>query len=280
MRIMTEPSDPAGPRPRRHRSRPPLTPGLRRLWRIGGTLWVMVLLPLGALQVAAVLAHSQETVVTSYPAAGLATVEVDNANGSVTVLGTRADEVRVTAHISHGWAHTRNEQEVDGDRLIVHSDCPPLVSPFCSVSYTVEVPAGLTVDAAADNGSVTASDLRGTVTLTSDNGRVEATRLSGDATLSSDNGRVVATDLESPGVAADSDNGRVELTFAAPPRAVTAQSDNGSVDVAVPDDSTVYRVDVGSDNGSATALVDQSRNSTRTITAQSDNGSVSVRYAP
>jgi hypothetical protein len=277
------PTGPTGPRHglfrRRRGPRPTLTPGLRRLWRVGGALWVALALPFGTLQVASRLAHEQETVTSSFPAAGLAAVEVHNSNGSATVVGTDSDEVRVTARIDHGWKKTGNHQRVEGDRLLLSSTCPSFVSQFCTVNYVVEMPAHLAARVYSDSGTVTASDITGGAVLHSDNGRVEAARMEGDLELRSSNGRVTGHDLGATGVAADSDNGRVELGFNRPPRAVTARSSNGSVDVVVPDDSTAYRVDAASDNGSATATVDQSRDSANTITALSHNGAVTVRYA-
>ena len=56
-----------------------------------------------------------------------------------------------------------------------------------------------------------------------------------------------------------------------------ATSDNGRVDVVVPDDGTAYRVDLQSDNGSETIEVPVDSASDRTITAHSANGSVTVR---
>ena len=75
---------------------------------------------------------------------------------------------------------------------------------------------------------------------------------------------------------ADSDNGRVQLEFAAAPTAVVATSDNGRVEVVVPDDGTAYRVDLRSDNGSETIEVPTDPSSTRSLTAQRQR-SVTVR---
>jgi hypothetical protein len=62
---------------------------------------------------------------------------------------------------------------------------------------------------------------------------------------------------------------------------VTAASDNGSVEVILPDTPEDYRiVDVSSDNGTAaTPDIRIDPESQRTITATSDNGDVTVRYA-
>jgi hypothetical protein len=265
--------------PQFRQRRPALTPGLRRLWKVGGVLWVLVALPFGAMQVATTLAHTQETVVKEFPAAGVTGVDIGNGNGSVTVVGSDTPVVRVTARISHGWARTGNDVELVDGRVRADTHCPVFFSQFCSVAYTVEVPRGMELTVDSDNGSVFASDLTGDVELSSDNGKVEAERLDGDLRLSSSNGRVSGRDLRADGVAADSSNGRVELSFVEPPRVVSASSSNGRVDIVVPDDRTTYRVDAGADNGSVSVVVDQSRRSENVITASSDNGAVSVRYA-
>ena len=265
--------------PQFRQRRPALTPGLRRLWKVGGVLWVLVALPFGAMQVATTLAHTRETVVKEFPAAGVTGVDIGNGNGSVTVVGSDTPVVRVTARISHGWARTGNDVELVDGRVRADTHCPVFFTQFCSVAYTVEVPRTMALTVDSDNGSVFASDLTGDVTLSSDNGRVEAERLDGDLRLSSSNGRVSGRDLRADGVEADSSNGRIELSFVEPPRVVGASSSNGEVDIVVPDDRTTYRVDAGADNGSVSVVVDQSRRSDNVITASSDNGAVSVRYA-
>jgi hypothetical protein len=267
-------------RPFASRPRPTLTPGLRWLWRVGGVLWLVIFVPFGTFQAASRLAHEKETVSSSFPAADLAAIDIDNGNGSVTVVGTDTDQVNVTAHVDHGWKKTGNYQQLEGDRLVLRTSCPSFFSQYCTVNYIIEVPADLAINASSDNGKIIASDLTGDLTLDTDNGRVEVNRVNGNLTLRSDNGSVNGHDLRSPGVEADSDNGRVELSFLVPPRAVTATSDNGSVEVLVPEGPTEYRVDADSDHGSVAVGVDPSPTSLRTITAQSDNGSVRVDYGP
>ena len=206
--------------PQFRQRRPALTPGLRRLWKVGGVLWVLVALPFGVMQVATTLAHTQETVVKEFPAAGVSGVDIGNGNGSVTVVGSDTPVVRVTARISHGWARTGNDVELVDGRVRADTHCPVFFSQFCSVAYTVEVPRAMELTVDSDNGSVFASDLTGDVALSSDNGKVEAERLDGDLRLSSSNGRVSGRALRADGVQADSSNGRVELSFVEPPRVV------------------------------------------------------------
>ena len=94
--------------------------------------------------------------------------------------------------------------------------------------------------------------------------------------IRSDNGSLRGEGLGGPSVEASSDNGSVDLTFAAPPEQVSARSDNGSIVVRVPEVGGAYDVDVESDNGSTEIGVATDPSSPRVIDASSDNGSVRV----
>jgi len=263
---------------------PSVSPAVRRLWMVGGSLAAVVVLVFGLIQAVSVLAHEEETVVTVLDdMSQLRTVEVRNGAGSVHVAGTADDAVTITARVSHGLRSTGHGHRTEGDRLIIDASCPTIGSTFCGVTYDVEVPEDVALVVRAGNGGVTVSDVSGDVDLESDNGRVEAVRLAGDARLRSDNGRVTGTELTSAEVDAESDNGRVELSFRRSPRAVAAASDNGRVEVVLPnrtaDTDVEYRVEVSSDNGTTTNQVRTDPFSSRSIDATSDNGSVTVRYA-
>ncbi len=94
-----------------------------------------------------------------------------------------------------------------------------------------------------------------------------------------DNGRLTGTALRSETVRADTDNGRVELEFAVAPMTVEASSNNGSVEVVVPDDGETYRVTMDTDNGSQEQSVRTAPDSTRSLTLTTENGSVTARTA-
>jgi hypothetical protein len=257
------------------------TPRFRRTWMIVGSLVAVPFLLIGATRVASALAHEERTEVTEIDAGGLRGVDVDNAAGSVRIIGVEGtDAVTVTARISDGWRSTGHEVRRDGDRLAIEASCPNFLSEWCNVRYTIEVPSDLAVVAQADNGRVTVTDMAAGVHASSDNGPVELARVEGDVELHSDNGSVTATGLRSARATATADNGSVQLEFGDPPRDVVAQSDNGSIDVVVPEVEDLYHVDAQSDNGTvSTSGVGNDPNSERTITATSDNGDVTVTYA-
>jgi len=246
---------------------------------VAGSLAAVALLLWGLTQAVTQIAHEERTETISYDATGITTLDVAIDSGSLTVVGTDGDQITVTARISDGLRSTSVRREVVGDRLELRGGCPALLSAFCDVAYTVEMPSRIAVRARLGNHSARVSGVVGDLDLHSSNGRVEA-RGSGTGTvrLHSDNGNVVGLDLRARTVDAHSDNGDVDLTFAAAPGDVKATSDNGDVTIEVPDDGTSYAVDTGSANGSTAAPVRTDPDSDRRIVARSGNGSVLVTY--
>jgi hypothetical protein len=232
--------------------------------------------------VASALAHEERTEVSTFDAAGLRSVDIDNASGSVRVVGVgEADTVTVNAHISDGLRPTGHDVHRDGDRLVVEGSCPVFLGDWCNVRYTVEIPSDLPVVVHAADGRVTVTDVAADIEASTDNGRVELARIEGNIELHSDNGSVTATSVrEASRAKATSDNGDVRLEFLDPPDDVVATSDNGSVEVVLPDTGELYQVDAHSDNGTvSTAGVGTRPGSDRTIRAESDNGDVTITYA-
>jgi hypothetical protein len=256
------------------------SPRVRRAWKIVATVVAVFVLLMGATRVASALAHEERTEVSEVEADGLRSVDVGNTAGSIRIVGVDgADTVTVTARISDGWRDTGHEVRRDGDRLVIEGSCPDFLSDWCNVRYTIEMPSDLAVVAQADNGRVTVTDVAADVDASSDNGRVELARVEGDVQMHSDNGSVTATSLRASRAEATSDNGAVRLEFVDPPGDVVADSDNGSIDVVVPEVDDLYRVDAQSDNGTvSTSGVGNDPRSDRTITATSDNGDVMVTY--
>jgi hypothetical protein len=253
-------------------------PAVRQLWRVGGSLAAVGILGFGTLQSVTRIAHEEETIVTELDGSSVRSVSIRNGAGSIHLVGTDSDTVTVRAEVSHGLRSTGHTERIEGDQLVLRASCPVFGSDFCEVVYRVEVPRDVAVELRSDS-RITVRDIAGSVDASSDNGRVQATRIDGNVRLESDNGRVVGRSLASPVAIVDSDNGRVELSFAEPPGSVSATSDNGSVEVVVPDTRDTYVISVSSDNGTASGTdVRTDPDSTQTITADSDNGDVTVRY--
>ena len=241
----------------------------------------MVVLSWGASLAVTQLAHEERTTTSEFDAAGLRTLDVHVDEGSLTVVGTDDDVVRVTSRISDGLRSTSASQTVDGDTLELRGSCPVFLSNFCSVDYTVEMPSRLAVRARLENNGIRLTGVEGDVDLGTDNGSI---RLQGSGrgtvVLSSDNGSVTGTDLRASDVTARTGNGDIALSFERSPFLVEARSDNGGVDVEVPDDGTSYAVTTRSSDGSTAAPIRTDPDSARRITATSSNGDVQVTYRP
>jgi hypothetical protein len=280
----SQPTGPAAPLPPPRPTAPPgptrRTPaGVRFLWKLFAAILILGTLTWGSYQVVTLLAHEERVEEESFPAAGLATLDVEGTSGSITITGAETDTVHVRAEISDGLRKTGESRQVVGDTLELHSTCPNFGSDWCRVDYEISVPRDLVVVINSDNGSVDISGLSGPVNIDTDNGAVDLADLSGEVHVASDNGRISAVRLRSQTVTADSDNGRQTLEFAAAPTTVVSTADNGRITVVVPDDGTEYRVETATDNGSQDVTVPRNDASTRTITARTDNGSITIRPA-
>ena len=138
------------------------------------------------------------------------------------------------------------------------------------------MPAEVAVLARVEDGPVRVSDVAGAVEVSSDNSSIELRGLSGPVTVHSANGPVVGEELRSPSVEASTENGSVDLGFTVAPDTVLATSENGSVEVRLPEADGDYRVDAGTDNGSTAIEVATDPASRRSVVLRSDNGDLRV----
>lgn len=253
---------------------------MQRLWIILGSLLTVPVVGLASLNVVSLLAHEEETEIATFDADGLDLLDLDNSNGSVEIVGSDRDDVRLEAHISHDIRRTRHSAEVRGDTLEVRSHCPLFpVSTWCSVDHRLAVPDDLTVRVSNGNGSVTVRDLESAVTVDTSNGRLDLAGIGGTLEAHSSNGSVEARSLTSDVVDARTSNGSVELAFVGTPTTVDTHTSNGSIEVVVPDDGDPYAVDVESRfTGSTDTSVRTDPTTERSIAASTSNGSVTVRY--
>lgn len=242
------------------RSGPPARPPrARAVWIVVASAVAIVTLGWMTLQVVELLAHEERTEVTTFDQP-ITALDVDNDAGSVRVVATDAEVVTVTAEISDGLRATKQSQTLDGERLVLRASCPVTGGPWCRVTYTVEVPPTIAIDASADDGSV----------------RIDG--VTGDVSARSANGSVVVDDVAGGVVSAHSSNGSVRIRLTEPPLSVLARSSNGNVEVILPNTADSYDVDASSGNGSTSTEVRTDPTSERRIEARSSNGNVTVRY--
>ncbi len=248
----------------------------RRVWLIAGSVVAVAMLALGTMQAVSALAHEQETIVEVIDDASVRSLEVHSPGGTVRVVGGPRGDIEITADIDHGLRRTGHEVTVAGDRAVVRSTCPELLSTFCNIDYTIEVPADLEVVVRA-HGSVRLSGLMSRVDVDTD-GTIEVDGLSGDVRLATEDGSIDGLSLSARTIEADNDHGSVRLRFAEPPRTVIATTDHGTVEVVLPETDVTYRVEVSTDHGTPSTQVRTDPEADRSITADSNHGDVTVRY--
>jgi hypothetical protein len=257
----------------------PPSKGVRLAWLIPGGLLAIATLVWGVFSVLSVLAHEEYTTSTTFASDSVTALDVRSEDGSVTVDATAApgDPIVVTAEVSDGWQATDVTARVVDGVLRLRGECPWLSTVWCRVDFTVTIPADVPVVVAGSDGSVRVRGTTVAVAVSSDNGSIDLENISGDITVSNDNGRITGRRLDAAAVRATNQNGDIELTFATAPGSVDATTDNGRIDVVVPDSEVAYRVELSSANGSTDNAVRTDPASDRTIRLTSDNGSVSVR---
>lgn len=254
--------------------------GVRRLWLVGASLAALLALGFGTLQAASLVAHEESTETTEIDAADVASLAVDNSAGSVTLIGVDdGDAVTVRADISDGLRATGHRVTTRDDVLFVRGSCPVLGSEWCSVDYTIELPADMYASVTGRDG-VSATDLDGGLRARSHASAIELRRVGGNLTVETDQGGIEGDDLRSERVDASTDQGSLSLTFATSPRAVRAEADQGSIDIVLPDEPGVYyAADAQSDQGTVNSTIRVKSDSDRSLTAEADQGSITIGYA-
>jgi hypothetical protein len=256
--------------------------GIRRAWLIVASVGGVVVLAAGTHQTASLIAHEERTQVDEIAVADTDLLQVSNSAGTTRVVGVDgATSVRVEADISDGLHATGHRISRRDGRLVVEASCPTFGSEWCQVDYTIEVPAEMAVAIDAQQ-RVDVRRLDGEVSIEADEG-AELRQLSGDVTVRVATGSIEGTDLRVARIDADTQHGDIELTFAASPRRIVAQSDVGDIDILLPDgpaDADVfYATDLsGGHRGTTNTDIRQDPDSDRTIVADTDVGSIDIAY--
>jgi hypothetical protein len=229
-------------------------------WRILASLLVLAALVWGTFSVVNLLAHSERRVVRTFPAAGVATIDVSTDRGSVRVIASDRDDISVRGYISNGLGGTDHSERRRGDRVVVDASCAVPVAYWCTASYTLRVPRDVEVKLWSGSGSVSVTGVTGPVHLASQHGDLEASR------------------LRSARVDARTDHGSVRLQFATAPQRVKASSTHGDVTATVPHTDVSYRVQLSTNHGDTRNAVRTDPKSARVIDLSTAHGDVTVRY--
>ena len=199
----------------------------------------------------------------------IVTIELDDPSGSVTVRGSDGTtDIIVERTVSYrGDREIGDTHEVDGDTLEL-GGC----GRFCSVDYTVEVPAGVDVEGSTQNGAIELSAV-GEVDVRTSNGRIELEDVTGSVNAETSNGRIVGRGLDGDGIRARTSNGLIELELGQA-QDVEARTSNGAIDLTVPEAS--YRVTAETSNGRTDIGVADDPDGRYVLELRTSNGSITV----
>ena len=267
--ITTTPSAPTSPSNQQ--------PTHRSAWLIGGSVFCVIALAYGLWTIVDLLSFGRDEFERTYTEP-IATVEIDSDAGSVRIEGTSATETVVHASLRRGLRRPTHTETLVGDRLVLDSGCPTMMTTFCDVSYTVRVPASVSIVVTSSGGGVRLSDLSGTADISSSGGGIRAVRTSGPLRLRSSGGGITGEALASANVDASSSGGGVRLGFARAPSSVVVNSSGGGVTVELPNTPETYRLDATSSGGGVSTSVRSDPTSVRFIDVHSSGGGVTVRY--
>jgi DUF4097 and DUF4098 domain-containing protein YvlB len=214
-------------------------------WLIAGVVTTVTLIASGSVCVwyAAVFnPHQHDQTQTASYAGSPAALTVQLSSGNITITHGPASHIEVRRDLA--WTGTKpvTDEKWNGHTLDVSQDCPTgWLDLTCSVSYTIAVPDGVTLNLISESGTITVDGVR------------------------------------SPDVVANSDSGDIWVSLTAAPRVVDAATDSGDVTVKVPPGAS-YDVHYGTDSGSATVTVNQDPDASRLISATTDSGNIAVAY--
>lgn len=253
-------------------------PGGPNPWLVIGGVVTLLLVVAGSLGVAGWLGHRTETESQTYRTE-VTDLSIELDTGDLTLRPGEPGVVKITRRISWSYQRPDIDERWDGQTLRVTSDCGAWlwVGPHCGADYTLEVPAGVSVQARTSTGDITITDISGPLHLTTSTGDVRVTGADGELQLRSSTGDVVATELTSDTVDASTDTGDVRLTLSTAPRTVTARTSTGDVHIVVPE-GQAYRVEAQTSTGDTGVTVQRNDTSSRSIVARTSTGDIDVRY--
>lgn len=197
--------------------------------------------------------------------------------GDVRVTGSTTDTVSVTQHLVFQDRAPTVRHRLAAGTLSLTSHCP--AGEFCSVSYDITVPRATALRITDEFGAVRLSSLVGQVTVTVDAGQIDLSSLSGSVEALTRAGSIIGQQMSSSRADLRVSTGEIDVSFSAPPTAISATTDLGAVILHVPN-TVAYDVTTSAGVGHIGVSVTQNTAAPRTITTRTDIGSITIEPAP
>jgi hypothetical protein len=201
------------------------------------------------------------------------TLIVTDHAGDVHVSGGTSAAVSVTEHISFRGTAPTTTHTTAGGTLSLNSHCP--ATETCTVDYGITVPRTTTVRVTDAAGSVSLGSLGGAVTVRLNAGKISLNSLAGSVNASSNAGSIGGQRLSSADATMHVSAGEIDVSFSAPPAAITAITDVGAITLRVPD-TVQYHVTASATVGDVHVGVSRSTAATRAINASTRTGSITI----
>jgi len=187
--------------------------------------------------------------------ARVTTLVVKGGAGSITVTGSNRAAIAVSQQSAYTKTPPAATHAVSGTTLTLTYTCPAEF--VCSVSYDIQVPRGVAVQASGAAGAIT------------------LTTLAGPVSAQTTSGLISATGLDSPTASLKSHAGGINATFTSVPASVRASTNVGPISISVPKTAS-YNVELHTFVGAKTVTVPWDDASPHTISASSDLGSITI----
>lgn len=187
--------------------------------------------------------------------AHITTLVINGDSASIAVTGSNRRTILVSQQPYYSKKPPASTRRVSGSTLTLSYNCP--AEAICGVTYNVQVPRGVAVQAGSPAGSITLTSLAGAVTAQTDAGLISA------------------TDLSSPTARLRSNAGGIVAAFSRVPDSVQASTNIGPISITVPG-SASYKINTHTYVGTSNISVRKSASSPHVITASSDLGSITI----
>jgi hypothetical protein len=236
-----------------------VSPATRRFWLVAGSILTVATLLFGTYNIVNSLSHEVTFADYSFSADAVRALRVDVDRGSIRIVASEDTRVHVHARISRGLHDTSHDVALRGHTLVADATCPHFQDFFCSVEYTIRVPASVSTSVSSANSSI---NIRG---------------LTGPIRIDSVDGDVTGRELGSRTASASTVDGDVTLTFDTDPTIVDASSVDGDVVVRLPR-GRAYHVDASTVDGSTSTEIRTDPASNRSIIAGTVDGDITIAY--
>ena len=203
-------------------------------------------------------------------------LEVDVEVGRVEVRPGGGDEATITRTRRYLVGAPKTSEGLVAGVLRVEAECDGPIAAGCAVDYRLEVPVGVPIRVRTERGSVSVTDMTGTVEVDAGAGNVRLTRTRGPVRVDTSAGNVEGVDIAPQFLDATTDAGRIRLSMAEAPGRLGLKTGAGNIDVGLPTTSGGYRVATDTGAGKIDVTVEQNEGGSRAILATTGAGNIRI----